>query len=203
MEQQTFEQLLFKINSANKTHIKEPPRQTIEEKVFNIVSNSKTKERGPSELFQKKHDVAMYHPSTAIDATNGDTIRSRLATAINDVESLRSNYNEARDIWTLDFGTKPIQKTIDPYDRELLKIVNSKQWLALRVAIKMLEKHEYLRDYDDDGIFKQMKWFLALVSICYDETINKIVVDYVFIDGDKSTFYYIKNAIEKDLLSIM
>jgi hypothetical protein len=167
------------------------------------MSNGKTKEKGQFGLFQKKHDIAMYHPSTAIDATNGDTIRSRLATTINDVESLRSNYNEARDIWRLDFGTKPIQKTIDPYDRELLKIVNSKQWLALRVATEMLEKHEYLRDDDDDGNFKQMKWFLAIVSICYDEATNKIVVDYVFIDGDKSTFYYIKNAIEKNLLSLM
>jgi hypothetical protein len=200
--EQTFEQLIFKINSTNKTTIKEPSRETIEERVFKMISNGKTRERGSSGLFQKKHDISMYHPSTAIDATHGDTIRSRLDSAINDIEGLRSNYNEAHDIWTLDFGTKPIQKTIDPYDRELLKIVNSKQWLALRVADKMLEKHEYLRDDDDDGIFKQMKWFLALVSIC-DEATNKIVVDYIFIDGDKSTFYYIKNAIEKELLSLM
>jgi hypothetical protein len=203
MEQQTFEQLIFKINSTNNTTIPEPPRQTFEEKVFKIMSNGKTKEKGTAGLFSKKHPISMNHPSTAIEATNGDTIRSQLATAINGIESLRSNYSEERDIWRLDFGTKPIQKTIDPYDMELLKIVNSKQWLALRVATEMLEKHEYLRDDDDDGNFKQMKWFLGLVSICYNKPTNKIVVDYVFIDGDKFTFYHIKNTIEKELLSKM
>jgi hypothetical protein len=181
----------------------EQPIETFEEKVFKIMSNGKTKEKGTAGLFQKKHPISMNHPSTVIDATNGDTIRSRLATAINGIESLRSNYSEERNIWTLDFGTKPIQKTIDPYDRELLKIVNSKQWRALEAATKMLEKHEYLRDDDDYNMDRQMKWFLALVSICYDETINKIVVDYVFIDGDKFTFYHIKNTIEKELLSLM
>lgn len=203
MEQQTFEQLIFKINSTNNTTMPEQPIEPFEEKVFKIMSNGKTKEKGQFGLFSKKHPISMNHPSTVIDATNGDTIRRRLATAINGIEGLRSNYSEERDIWRLDFGTKPIQKTIDPCDKELLKIVNSKQWRALEVASKMLEKHEYLRDDDDYNMDLQMKWFLGLVSICYNKSTNKIVVDYVFIDGDKFTFYYIKNAIEKELLSIM
>ena len=176
------------------------------ETMLNIIRSSKQKERHPETgLFPLRYKLQNHNPTIILDICYAFKIKEKMHAILNQVAGIHLlYYNEEHDIWDIDFGTKPIEKTFDPYDKELHKIVNRKKWVATVIANKMLEKYEYFHNnlydyYYNKPEFRELKWFTAAVSITYDILQNKITVDFIRLDGDYFTFYIIKNEIEKGL----
>lgn len=123
-------------------------------------------------------------------------LKEKITEFICGLESVRLTYTETHENWSIDFGTKPILKTIDPRDRKLHEIVNAKQWAAARAAIKALEKFPYLsEDYDYCTDF-QLRWCNMSVRLYYDETNDEIIVEYNRFSGCSRSFYHIKQKID-------
>lgn len=177
--------------------------------MLSLVSCSKTRERDPQiGLFIMKYALLEFHPITTLEQCDGPKLIKKMCEILNSIDGIRNNYNDDRDQWYIEFGTKPIQKTIDPYDLDLKTIINRKQWVAQEVANIAIEKSKYLQyilnsdgdEYNYNGkIHRFKRWFTAIISISYDKINNKCLVDYVYIDGDTFSFYTIKNEIDNRL----
>jgi len=170
--------------------------------ILKLVSLSKTIDRDPElGLFTKKRDILPFHPSTVLEQCDGLQLKTKIRDILNNIESLRTEYDEERDQWYIDFGTKPILKTIEPSDKGLIKIIKIKQWAAIQVAQLALKKSQYLRTTLEEMYYyhEERKWFNAVISVCYNNKDNKCIVDYVHINGDTFSFYVIKNIIAKQL----
>ena len=153
-------------------------------------------------MFAKKRDILPFHPSTILEHRDGLQLKTKICDILNNIESLRTEYNEERDQWYVDFGTRPILKTIDPDDRGLIKIIKIKQWAAIQVVELVLKKSQYLRStLEEEGYYyhEEPKWFNAVISVCYNNKDKKCIVDYVRINGDSFGFYDMKNTIAKQL----
>ena len=137
-----------------------------------------------------------YISASSIDVKE---LKEKITEFICGLESVRLTYTKSHENWAIDFGTKPILETIDPRDRKLYQIVNAKQWVASRAAIKALEKFPYLSDDYDYCTDFQLRWCNMSVRLYYDETNDEIIVEYNRFSGCSHSFYHIKQKIDEML----
>jgi hypothetical protein len=138
-----------------------------------------------------------FRPRSRFMIHNANSFKHNLMNAMKDIE-LRVEYID-KDIWLLEYGTKPITKMVDPSDKKLLDIIEIKQFAAWEVVAQVLEKRKDL--WDSDFVMSDTKWFTAIINVSYDAENNYIVIDYIEMDGDKSGLSFLKREIEKRLES--
>lgn len=152
-------------------------------------------------LLEKPWYVAPSCSYIAASNTNVNVkeLKEKITEFICGLESVRLTYTEKYENWAIEFGTKPILKTIDPRDRKLHEIVNAKQWAAARTAIKALEKFPYLSDEYDYFPQVQLRWCKMSVRLYYDKANDEIIVEYNRFSGCSHSFYHIKQKIDEML----
>lgn len=175
---------------------------TYQEEVLKVINVSKFIERHRDPkvgLFINRYKLSS--PSiTYLSVYHAENIKRNINKSLEEIEGVRWSFNPKTDVWSLEFGTKPIQKTIDSTDQKLKQIVNKKQWEARNAAIKALEKYPYLIDDVHDGLFDHnLRWFQCFINLSYSEEERRILMEYVRTDGDSITFYHIKNEFERIL----
>ena len=173
-----------------------------------FLHRSKKREKDANGFHESEFRIQPYRPRTIVkddDCNIDDDFKTKLYTIIIEIGIVVSFDKDYNDVWHFEFGTKPIEKTIYPYDRKMVQIANMKKWAAMQVAVNRLEKCEYLRDNDDgynpnDGFYGMpVKWIQGMLSISYDKNEKYIVIDYNHFDGSKETMYVIKRKIEDGL----
>ena len=133
-----------------------------------------------------------FRPRSRFTIHNANNFKHNLMNAMKDIE-LRFEYID-KDIWLINYGTKPITKLVDPSDKKLLDIIERKQFAAWEVVAQVLDKRKDL--WDTDFVMPFTKWFAAIINLSYDADNNNVVIDYIEIDGDNSGLSFLKREIE-------
>ena len=138
-----------------------------------------------------------------------EIIKKVINNALARIEGVRGNYNELKFIWELEYGTKPIERTIDPSDYNLIRIIKQKKYAALFASEKALDRFPHNADYNDyhDGdefpepvsIFANPKWSVINILLSYDEEKNVILVEFNRLIGDHASFHIVSNVILSEL----
>ena len=174
--------------------------QPLKINLFSPYSISKRNEK--TGLLKKPWYVSpscSYISASNTNNTNIKELKEKITEFICGLESVRLTYTKSHENWAIDFGTKPILETIDRHDRKLHKIVNAKQWVASRAAIKALEKFPYLSDDYDYCTDFQLRWCNISVRLYYDEIDDEIILEYNRFSGCSHSFYTIKQKIDEML----
>jgi len=174
-----------------------------------FLHRSKKREKRGNGFHESEFRIEPFRPRSILrdDECNiiAEEFKAKLYTIMREIGIAVSFDKDYNDVWHFEFGTKPVEKTIYPYDRKMVQIANMKKWAATQVAVKRLEKCEYLCDNDDDynpndGFYGMpVKWIQGMLSISYDKNENFIVIDYNHFDGNKETLYVIIRKIEDGL----
>jgi len=175
-------------------------QETVKISLLNPYNFGKRNEK--TGLLDKPWHLAISCSYIRASSINVKELKEKITEFIRGLESVRLMYKESHEFWSIDFGTKPVIRTLDPRDRKLYQIVNIKQWAALYASQKALEKFPYLQeeeDYEYDRNYVQLKWCNMSVRLYYDEQKDEIIVEYNRFSGCSSSFYYIKNQIDEML----
>jgi len=177
-----------------------------------FLNRSKKREKIENGFHESDFRIKPYRPRTILRDVecniNAENFKAKLYTIMTEIGLAVSFDKDYNDVWHFEFGTKPMEKIIYPYDRKMVQIANMKKWAAAQVAFKRLEACEYLRDNDDDynpndGFYGMpVKWIQGMVSISYQKNEKCIVIDYNHFDGNKETLYVIIRKIEDVLKQI-
>jgi hypothetical protein len=146
----------------------------------------------------------------ALPLCDQEIIKKDINNTLAQLEGVRGEYNEKKYMWNLEYGTKPIELTIDKADYKLRRIIDNKKYAALLASSKALEKFPHNADYynddfDDDDLpspiplFANGKWCNIQIYLTYDEEKNIILIEFNRYDGDPSSYYFVVNAIESTL----
>jgi hypothetical protein len=136
---------------------------------------------------------------------NPEIIKNIINKLLSEIEGVRGTYNELKYCWQLEYGTKPIEWTIEPSDNKLRQIINTKKWAALETSLKALEKFPgNIPQYGDElpepvPIFDNPKWARIEIHLSYDEDKNTIVIIPNRLCGDNSAFHLINRIIKHGL----
>jgi hypothetical protein len=171
--------------------------QPVKINLFSPYSISKRNEK--TGLLKKPWYVSPSCSYISASSVDVKELKEKITEFICGLESVRLTYTKNYENWAIDFGTKPILETIDRHDRKLHKIVNAKQLVASRAAIKALEKFPYLSDDYDYCTDFQLRWCNMSVRLYYDETNDEIIVEYNRFSGCSHSFYHIKQKIDETL----
>lgn len=173
------------------------PLPNYQEEVIKMIDASKFNQRHPKVgLFINKCKLT-FPACTYLSIGNVNKLKEQINNAIDGIEGIRYEFHPTRDVWSLEFGTIPIQKEIDPGDFKLRRIINHKQMVALQVADKALEKFSHLREDVYYGSYERnLRWVKCIINLSYVQERRLILLEYVRIDGDSFTFYAIKEEIE-------
>jgi hypothetical protein len=134
-----------------------------------------------------------------------EIIKKIINNNLTQIEGLRGEYNEKKYIWDLEFGTKPIERTIDKADYKLVKIINRKKEAAMDAAIKAQDKFPHNNNYDNDELPPppfNLKWMHMNILLSYDEEKNTILVEFNRLIGESTSYYFVANIIEHALKEI-
>ena len=71
---------------------------------------------------------------------NPEIIKNVINNTIAQIEGVRGEYNEKKFMWTLEYGTKPLELTINKSDFKLRKIIEHKKYAAIMAATVAIEK---------------------------------------------------------------
>ena len=174
-----------------------------------FLHRSKKREKIENGFHESDFRIQPYRPRTILRDVecniNAENFKAKLYTIMTEIGFAVSFDKDYNDVWHFEFGTKPMEKIIYPYDRKMVQIANIKKWAATQVAVKRLETCEYLCDNDDDynpndGFYGMpVKWIQGMLSISYDMRTNCIVIDYNHFDGSKETLHVIKRKIDDGL----
>jgi hypothetical protein len=177
-----------------------------------FLHRSKKKAKRGNGFHESEFRIEPFRPRTILRddncTINAQVFKTNLYTIMTEIGIVVSFDKDYNDVWHFEFGTKPAEKTIYPYDRKMIQIANMKKWAAMQVAVNRLEKCEYLRDNDDDynpndGFYGMpVKWIQGMLSISYEKNETCIVIDYNHFDGNKETLYVIIRKIEDGLKQI-
>jgi hypothetical protein len=138
-------------------------------------------------------------------------LKNYINTTLAEIESLRFKYNEKRFCWEIEFGTKPIELTVDDNDIAFLNIIKKKKYAAKQAAEKAQANglyEEIMDEYNDDElpgpipIDSNGKWCRMLILLSYDEEKNIILVEFHRECGDRASFYPITHTIKHMLHDI-
>ena len=150
----------------------------------------------------------------ALPFCDPEIIKKAINNTLAQLEGVHGEYNEKKCMWSLEYGTKPIELTIDKDDYKLRRIIEHKKYAALLASSKALEKFPHNADYYDDDfdnfdddddlpspipLFANGKWCNIQIYLTYDEEKNIILVEFNRYNGDHKSYYFVANAIETTL----
>lgn len=134
------------------------------------------------------------------------------------IEGVRGKYDEEKYMWNLEYGTIPIENTIERYDIELKRIIQQKKFSALlasRKAFEQFHQNDYDYGFNEDyaplsfatlsassysvSSFTNRKWSNIQILLSYDEQDNVIIVEFNRFNGDRASFYFVSNIIKETL----
>jgi hypothetical protein len=136
-----------------------------------------------------------------------EIIKKVINNTLSQIEGVRGKYDEKKFMWTLEYGTKPIELTIERGDYKLKRIIEHKKYAASMAASRALEIFP-LNDefFEDDGelpspipIWANGKWCSLQIYLTYDDEKNVIIVEFNRYNGDHSSFYVVSNIVERVL----
>lgn len=134
-----------------------------------------------------------------------EILKNYINNTLAEIESLRFEYNEKRFCWEIEFGTKPIELTVDQKDIKLINIIKKKKYAAEKASEKAETNglyEEIFDEYDDDElpvpvpIDSNGKWCRMFIYLSYDEEKNVILVEFHRENGDRASFYPIIHTIK-------
>jgi hypothetical protein len=149
---------------------------------------------------------------------NVENMKKCINNTLSEIEGIHGEYDEEKYMWNLEYGTKPIEYTIEPGDWKLNEIILQKKFWALLTSRKAFEQF-HQNDYDygfDKGYaplpfrtlaasrfsvksFTNRKWCKINISLSYDEENNEIIVEFNREKGERETFYFVSNIIKCSL----
>jgi len=148
--------------------------------------------------------------NVALPLCDPEIIKKAINNTLAEIEGVRSEYNEKKFMWTLEYGTKPLEYTIDKADYKLRRIIEHKKYAAIMAASFALEKFPHNADhfdhnFDDDYLpppipfFANGKWCSLQIYLTYDEEKNIILVEFNRYNGDHASYYFVANTIDSVL----
>lgn len=130
-----------------------------------------------------------------------DWLKNLIVETLTEIEGLRLRYDEDKFCWSFEYGTKPIEYSIDNY--ELYKIIRKKKCCAFQASIKATQLFNDLYDNDDnddtDDYYINKYWCEGYINLLYNEQNDVIVIEINKTIGHTNTYYYIKKVL-KDVL---
>jgi hypothetical protein len=122
---------------------------------------------------------------------------------LDSIEGLRYKYDDIKHCWEVDFGTKPIELTVDPKDYKMKRIISLKKWVAIQAATYALDKYpnlveEYFGDYLPQPP-TDLRWCRFVINLYYDKDKKVIIVEFnrLWSDSDSFTFYQLFNHVKE------
>jgi len=120
------------------------------------------------------------------------------------IEGVRYEYLEDRYIWNLEYGTRPIEHTLDENNYSLFNIICIKKHAAILAAFKAHKMFPSLTyGYDDPYDLEPIhlfggfyKWCHMIISLSYSEKDNSILLELRNNRGDTSSFYALVRIIK-------
>jgi hypothetical protein len=135
-------------------------------------------------------------------------VAQRINQKFDTIEGIRYKYDDVKHCWEVEFGTKPIELTVDPKDYKMQRIINAKKWWALHAANKAAEKYgDALNLYGDDNELPppqiDLKWCRFVINFYYDEETKEIIVEFnrPWGDADSFTYYQFFNFVKKAFIN--
>jgi len=115
-----------------------------------------------------------------------------------EIEGLRGNYNKNKFMWELEWGTKPVEYTVDDY--KLRCIIERKKFCAIHAQTLALEKFPHLIQNNNNFEYKPIehryRWCKINIMLSYNEKENIITIEYNGLAGDGLSFYNIITPIK-------
>jgi len=154
-----------------------------------------------TKLPNKRYPVTWKH--VELPLCNPEIIKNVINNTIVQIEGVRSEYNEKKFMWTLEYGTKPLELTINKSDFKLRKIIEHKKYAAIMAATVAIEKFPHNDEFFEDGeelpdpipCFVNGKWTNLQIYLTYDDE-NTILVEFNRYNGDHISFHFVANIIE-------
>jgi hypothetical protein len=131
--------------------------------------------------------------------------------SLNEIEGLNISYDSCYCLWTIEYGTKPLEETVSP---DLIARVKLGRVVAILAATIAYEKFPHNLDnyedddddYTDDDEFKNLytinKWCKMEICVIYDLVDDTFIIQPNRIKGDHSAFYFVsikvKNAVNNN-----
>lgn len=129
---------------------------------------------------------------------------------LNEIEGLKITYDSRCCLWTIEYGTKPLEETLPPDQISRLKLGRVSAILAASIAYEKfphnLDNYDDDDDYMDDDEFKNLytinKWCKMEICVIYDWFDNTFIIQPNRVKGDHSSFYFVsikvKNAVNNN-----
>ena len=123
--------------------------------------------------------------------------------ALNEIEGLKISYDSRCCLWTIEYGTKPLEETLPPDQISRVKLGRVVAILAASIAY---EKFPHNLDYDDDDYmdddeFKNLytinKWCKMEICVIYDLFDDRFIIQTNRVKGDHSAFYFVSIRVKK------
>ena len=158
----------------------------------------------PSIKLPYQHNWFQHFRRIDVPLCNPEIIKNIINKLLFEIEGVRGTYNELTYCWELEYGTKPIEHTIEPFDYKLIKIVKTKKWLAIMASNKAIEMLPSIHEDDYElsepvGLLDNPKWAEIEIHLSYDKDKNTIVIIPNRLCGDHAAFHLI-NRIIADVL---
>jgi hypothetical protein len=163
-------------------------------------------------------DFHISHQHIKLPFCDAEIIKKVINNVLAKIEGLRGEYNEEEYMWNLEYGTKPLEETINRYDFKLKEIIQTKKFWALlasRKAFEQFHKNDYDYGFEDNYTplsfsllcaskfsvksFTNRKWSNIHIFLTYDEKENIIFVGFHRANGDRDSFYIVSKIIENAL----
>lgn len=122
-----------------------------------------------------------------------------------EIEGLKISYDQSFCIWTIEYGTKPLEESV-PQDQ--LSKVKLGRVVAILASSAAYEKFPHnIDDYEDymveDDEFKNLytinKWCKMEISVIYDLFGGMFIIQPSRIKGDHSSFYFVSLKVKESI----
>lgn len=134
--------------------------------------------------------------SNVIKYLNVEILKKYLNRKLSEVEGIRFNYNEQKFKWKLEWGTTPLEYTINDYN--IQNTIKKTKMFAIKAANKAIIKYPHNEDTQISYfIYSEIyRWFKAQILLSYNPESKQIIISYDRLMGDVGTFYYILGIIK-------
>jgi hypothetical protein len=139
----------------------------------------------------------------SIPYINVEILKKHINKKLSEIYGLKFKYNEDYFRWEIEWGTLPIEESIEDY--EIKRIINIKKWWAMHASQRAMDKFPHNHDFDDQDITGEMNtwisgrntWFKGEIILNYNITSNYIYISYNRLRGETYSFYNIINQIRE------
>jgi len=124
--------------------------------------------------------------------------------ALNEIEGLKISYDSRCCLWTIEYGTKPLEETLPPDQISRVKLGRVAAILAASIAYEKFPHNldnDDDDDYMDDDEFKNLytinKWCKMEICVIYDLFDDRFIIQTNRLKGDHSAFYFVSIRVKK------